>query len=1655
MDLIVSLGQKNTLAEYMILSGADNHPPMLDKDLTKKYAELSVAEKIQADCDMKVTKYHSSRKESLINDMNIYKMKMEQFQVNTKFLNSLPPEWNSAFTIPVFSPEDDLIACLNKAMAFLIAVASLRFPSTNNQLRTSSNTRNQATIQDDRPKRPKNAAWFKEKAMLAEAQEARQILDEEKLAFLADPGILADQAQTSIPHNAAFQIEDLDTYDFDCDDLSTAQAVLMANISNYGSDVISESQSKMSKKAKDPEVIAKKISHKPIDYEKLNSLTDDFGKRFSSHQELSTEQVFWFHILNPTIEPSYIPPVIVDVPSELPKNDLKAQLQDKDTTICKLKDTIKSLRKNNKEEIVDHDRCDLAIINQELENSVANLLSKNERLCKEINHVKQVFKDQFDSIKQTRMFKLDLKPSAPKLVDNREIHINYLKHTQEQADILRGIVEQAKAKQPLDNALDFDCKHAKRIQELLVYVRDTCPSAIKLSETKVARTPMNKTKKVTFAEPIASSSTNQKTHYSNKPMLHYTGVRCSTSASGSKPLGNTKNNRIFQPSSCNKINKVEDQPRSVKTRKNKKNCVNKVKCYKWKPIGRTFTIVGNSCPLTRFTSTNVVPPKQTPSHSVEIQKPEIKVYNRKPKNVNNAGSSKMAKIVESKNANHSEPNHTWGSIVTDIPSSSSLVMIGTVRFENNQIARIMGYGDYQVGNDIISRVRFLKTKDEAPGTIIKCIKNIQVRLNSTVRNVQTDNGTEFVNQTLRGFYENVDISHQTSVARTPQQNGVVERRNWTLVEAAQTMLLFSKALLFIWAEAINIACYTQNRSLMLLRYKKTPYELMQDKKPNLSVLHVFGSLCYPTNDHKDLVQEAAALRAEYKLILLWTKDHPIANMIGDPSRSVSKRKQLETDAMWCYFDAFLTLVEPKNFKQAMTESSWIDAMQEEIHEFKRLKVWELVPCLDNVFLIKLKWIYKVKTDESGGVLKNKAQLVAQGFRQEEGIDFKESFASVARIGAIHIFVANAAHKNIMIYQIDIKTTFLNGELKEEDTDMLLTAYADADHAGCQATRRSTSGSAQFLGDKLVSWSSKKQKSTAISSTEAEYIVLSGCYAQILCNEKEKKSDDDKTPSDSEKGSDSEQDTDGSESDSESDQQEYEEEVKDDDEEEDKIEKGSLEITQEQVVEDAHVTILNVAKETEVLDASFSHSITEQVRNQLPQILPEEVSNFAPPVIEKMIKDESEKTRIKMKALPLDQTEGLRRERQAKTQNQPKVRKVKIQHLALPKAQNLNQNILERIKSASKRDWFTKPTRPQEPTDPDWNVGKTPKKGPTQSWLMTLAASSFTDKSLKSFDEVMSTPIYFSPSIMNGLKISSLTQETLLGPAFRLLKGTRSNYAKLEYDFKECYKALLEKLDWENPEGGDYPFDLTKPLPVVKTFYAYAQGLESTHDVYSAKRILAVTRVDIMKKHGYGYLRGIEVRRADNVLYTFKEGDFLRLRLNDIEDMLILVAQNRLTNLSGDDVVNFAIALKMFTRSLVIQKRVRNLQLSVESYQKNINVTKPDTVRSDLRKRHPYTPYQDPQGFIYVDSLERNMLMCSYELYKFNDGTLTRLLTSLEDITKNIHMRYLPKRRWSSLEKKRAHFMIKEINKLLKERRMMQSLEKFIGGRLYDFDPRLF
>ncbi|GJZ95027.1 retrovirus-related pol polyprotein from transposon TNT 1-94 [Tanacetum coccineum] len=522
------------------------------------------------------------------------------------------PFADSGFVVPMFSPGDDLIACLNKAMAFLTVVAS--------------NPRNQATIQD--------------------AQEAGQILDEEQLAFLADPGIPASQDQIVIPHNAAFQTEDLDTYDSDCDDLSTAQVVLMAKHSLWFESFSETTVQDTNLQAQQDSMILSVIEQSKY----------DLGNVFSPQQELSAEQAFWFHTLNPTIEPSYTPPIIVDVPSELPK-DLKAQIQDKVFVITSLKNDLQKLKGK---EIVEND------VHIPSANTIA-----------------------------LGMFKLDLQPLPPRLLQNREVHIDYLRNSQEQANILQEIVKQAKAKQPLDGELDLACKYTIRIQELLVYVQDTCPNAITPNTRKVAITPMNNVKKGRFAKPITSSSNSKQvessnTSNSNTPVLSSTGVKCSTRNCRSKPPGNKKNDRISQTPSRNKKNKVEARPRKV----NNSNRVVKPVC-----------------------DVDV-------KHSLSNTNSEILCATCNKSMFDGVHDKCLLDLVQ--NGNKPSKSKSWLWHIDDL--------IFTV------------------------------------GTCDKLAK--------------TDNGTEFVNQTLREWYENVGITYQTSVARTPQQNGVVERRNRTLVEAA-------------------------------------------------------------------------------------------------------------------------------------------------------------------------------------------------------------------------------------------------------------------------------------------------------------------------------------------------------------------------------------------------------------------------------------------------------------------------------------------------------------------------------------------------------------------------------------------------------------------------------------------------------------------------------------------------------------------------------------------------------------------------------------------------------------------------------------------------------------------------------------------------------
>ncbi|GKB79161.1 retrovirus-related pol polyprotein from transposon TNT 1-94 [Tanacetum coccineum] len=391
-------------------------------------------------------------------------------------------------------------------------------------------------------------------------------------------------------------------------------------------------------------------------------------------------------------------------------------------------------------------------------------------------------------------------------------------------------------------------------------------------------------------------------------------------------------------------------------------------------------------------------------------------------------------------------------------------------------------------------VMCLRSKNEAPDFIIKFLKMIRVRLKVPVRRIRIDNGTEFVNQTLREYYEKAGISHETSVARSLHQNSVVERRNRTLIEAARTMLIYAKAPLFLWAEAVATAYFdeltamaSEHSSLEPALHEMTPATISSGLVPNpppstpfvppsrtdwdLLFQPLFDELLNPPPSVDRPAPEVIAPIAEV------VAPEPAASTGSPSSTTVDQdtpspsnsqttpetqspvisndveEENHDLDVAHINNDPFFGIPIPENNSEVSSSSDVSPTIVHTIapksgyrsNDFVHLKVWELVPRPDKVMVITLKWIYKVKLDELGGILKNKARLVARGYRQEEGINFEESFAPVAILDAIRIFLAFAAHMNLIVYQMDVKTTFLNGILREEVYVSQPNGFVDQDN----------------------------------------------------------------------------------------------------------------------------------------------------------------------------------------------------------------------------------------------------------------------------------------------------------------------------------------------------------------------------------------------------------------------------------------------------------------------------------------------------------------------------------------------------------------------------------------------------------------------------------
>ncbi|GJS55474.1 putative ribonuclease H-like domain-containing protein [Tanacetum coccineum] len=519
-------------------------------------------------------------------------------------------------------------------------------------------------------------------------------------------------------------------------------------------------------------------------------------------------------------------------------------------------------------------------------------------------------------------------------------------------------------------------------------------------------------------------------------------------------------------------------------------------------------------------------------------------------------------------------------------------------------------------------VFFLAKKDETSDILKTFIRQIENQLNQKVKIIRSDNGTEFKNRVMLEFCGEKGIKQEFSNARTPQQNGVAERMNRTLIEAARTMLADSHLPTTFWAEAVNTACYTFNRVRVTKPQNKTPYELLFGHKPILSYIRPFGChvtilntlsplgkfdgksdegflVGYSVNSSKEVIdidvqtEEAADLMVvsstsltgatrkaavsekiakkkthspkqpsstpisrpvpataptstnpvntgsdnlntgfeevtpgnieaispsadheeevfsdadddEMPEIRIYDKSsegifekasydddgiitdfnnlpdevdvstnhtlrihnaHPQSQILGDPNTPVQTRSSLKKiteahalvsyiqaqqrsnhkDQQHCLFACFLSQSEPKKVSEALEDESWVEAMQEELLQFKLQQVWVLVDLPNGAKVIGTKWVYRNKKDERGVVIRNKARLVAQGYRQEEGIDYDEVFAPVARLEAIRLFLAFASYMGFIVYQMDVKSAFLYGTIEEEVYVSQPPGFVDPDH----------------------------------------------------------------------------------------------------------------------------------------------------------------------------------------------------------------------------------------------------------------------------------------------------------------------------------------------------------------------------------------------------------------------------------------------------------------------------------------------------------------------------------------------------------------------------------------------------------------------------------
>ncbi|GJU52026.1 retrovirus-related pol polyprotein from transposon TNT 1-94 [Tanacetum coccineum] len=1039
----------------------------------KEYTELTPAETIQADCDIKekiklliqgtsLTKqerecklYDESDKftykkgESLheyylrftllLNDMNIYKMSLEQFQVNTKFLNTLPAEWSKfvtdvklvkdlhttnldfGLTIPVFKHGDDPIDAINHVISFLSAVVTSRYPTTNNQLRNSSKPRQQATINDGRV--------------------TIQLVQGRKISY--DVGTTRTFTPGASRSNSA---DDLDAYDSDCDELNTAKVALMVNLSHYGSDALSEyliesqqpavqnsnssaqqdalilsvieqlktqvanctkinlenknvndtltaelerykeqvkvlnegqnvdlrkkeslmqivsfpkddfrkeesrnidreialekrikqldnivfkrdqsaqtvhmlmkpqffynhttkqalgfqnpfylkkaqqlepklydgnvikntsaivipdseetlmlaeeSRSKILLKQKDPIMLEKKVNTTPVDYEVLNQFSQDFEKLFVPQTELSAEQAFWSQNSVNSAEPTLSSrPTNVEVPKELPKVSMENFQWDNSVSNQSALSFDQFFELN-----------ELQAQSQEKDTIIKKLKERIKSLSGKQNEDK-IKKD----LEEIETINIELDHMVTKLIAKNE----HLKQTYKQ---LYDSIKPARirSKEQCDDLINQVNLKSVEISDLNASLQE------KVLVITALKDDLRKLKGKTLVD-------NDVTKHPSDPEMLKIDVEPITP----KLLNKQTAHSVYIKHTQEEATILRDLVEHVKSKYPLDQSLESAcRVYYVEGLGHNLFSVG------------------------EFYDSNLKVaFRQHTCFIRNLEGVDLLTVSQGKNL--------YTLSLGDMMASSPIYSLKGLKTSPG-----FGIDDHLCSACAMGKSKKKPHKPKSEDTnqeklIFMTMGSLWTNacrkcLKVPVRRIRTDNGIEFVNQTLREYYEKVGISHETSIARSPQQNGVVERRNRTLIKVARTMLSYAKALLFLWAAAVATA--------------------------SPKVIAPIDEVVSP--------------------VLVVSTGSPSSTTVDQDAPSpISTRLQLHEQSLFCYYDAFLIVVKPKTYKDALTQSCWIEAMQEELNEFERLEVWELVPRPDKVMVITLKWIYKVKLDELGG-----------------------------------------------------------------------------------------------------------------------------------------------------------------------------------------------------------------------------------------------------------------------------------------------------------------------------------------------------------------------------------------------------------------------------------------------------------------------------------------------------------------------------------------------------------------------------------------------------------------------------------------------------------------------------------------------------------------